>query len=393
MNILSVKHLVFAIFCIIQFVFCQSGKMDMNGLANKLVTVNAAIKEGEIVLISGSVRDYELLEDIAIQVRKIGAFPLITLNSGRLYRSGFTEVPEKFDLQKDVLSEKLIEIIDAQINVEISVEEGLLKDIDAERIAKQRKRSEEINMMWFKKKIKFLSLGNNLYPTETLAKRYNISVEELSDVFWKGINTDYEVIKNNAEAVSKKLKEGKTIQITTPSGTDLTAEIYGRPLIISDGIITEENIASGAANVAEYLPAGEIYFTPIKGKANGKVVVDKYFWEGKLIKNLTLTFKNGKLQTITADSDISRLKERYDKAGEGKDEFAAIDIGINPNVKIPEGTNMQAWMAEGMVTVGIGNNIWSGGDNNVGFSLFFHLLNTTLKIDGKPVVENGKLKL
>jgi hypothetical protein len=83
----------------------------------------------------------------------------------------------------------------------------------------------------------------------------------------------------------------------------------------------------------------------------------------------------------------------YDASGDGKDEFAFVDFGINPDVAIPAGSSMIAWMPAGMVTVGIGNNKWAGGDNESPFSLPLFLVNCTVTIDGKMIVENGKLKL
>ena len=54
---------------------------------------------------------------------------------------------------------------------------------------------------------------------------------------------------------------------------------------------------------------------------------------------------------------------------------------------------MVAWMPAGMVTVGIGNNTWVGGENNVGYSLALFLTGATVTVDGKIIVEKGVLKI
>src|SRR5688572_31821947 len=51
------------------------------------------VKAGDKVLIRGGVRDAALLEDIAIEARKLGAHPLITISSDRLVRRSYDEVP------------------------------------------------------------------------------------------------------------------------------------------------------------------------------------------------------------------------------------------------------------------------------------------------------------
>jgi hypothetical protein len=47
--------------------------VDMEQLANRIVTNVAGIKEGEIVFINGGVRDLELLEKPNTDVRKVAA--------------------------------------------------------------------------------------------------------------------------------------------------------------------------------------------------------------------------------------------------------------------------------------------------------------------------------
>ena len=87
------------------------------------------------------------------------------------------------------------------------------------------------------------------------------------------------------------------------------------------------------------------------------------------------------------------LKAQYDAAAEGKDQFAVVDFGINPNVKLPSSSLVGTWVPAGTVTIGIGNNIWAGGDNKTPYAYFVSIPGTTVTLDGKPIVENGQLKM
>ncbi len=51
---------------------------DHRSVAEKLVTQSAGVKQGDLVLIFGSDEDLPLLEDIAVEVRKRGASPLVS---------------------------------------------------------------------------------------------------------------------------------------------------------------------------------------------------------------------------------------------------------------------------------------------------------------------------
>ncbi|HKN78854.1 MAG TPA: hypothetical protein VJW16_06775, partial [Lysobacter sp.] len=88
---------------------------DLEQLAQRVVTQSAAVKEGEIVLISGRPSDAELLEDLAVNVRKVGAFPLVTYSSDRLAKRMFFDVPEKYDTQMDAVGSKLADMVDVNI--------------------------------------------------------------------------------------------------------------------------------------------------------------------------------------------------------------------------------------------------------------------------------------
>jgi leucyl aminopeptidase (aminopeptidase T) len=232
-----------------------------------------------------------------------------------------------------------------------------------------------------------------MYPTDWLAKRYGMSLDDLSKTFWGGVNVDYADLQTRGEQVKTALAAGNEIHITDAGGTDLKVRVQGRPYGVSDGIISPED-AKTPAGQSVFLPAGEVYVTPVPGTAEGKVVRALDYYEGKEINNLTLTFTGGKLTSITGSGPgFDLMKARYDAAGEGKDLFAAVDFGINSNVKLPADSKIATWVPAGTVTVGIGNNTWAGGDNKTPYGYFVSLPGTTVTLDGKPVVESGQLKL
>jgi hypothetical protein len=118
------------------------------------------------------------------------------------------------------------------------------------------------------------------------------------------------------------------------------------------------------------LPAGEVYTTPVAGSAEGKVVQTHTFFRGKPIDNLTLTVSGGKVTAMTGSgAGWADYKAAYDASTDPrKARFAFIDLGINPNVKLPANATIGSWVPAGAVTVGAGNNSWAGGDNTVPWS-------------------------
>ena len=307
---------------------------DMEQLAQRLVNQSAGVKENDIVQISGGVRDLELLENIATNVRKIGAFPFVTIDSDRMTKRSYADVPEKFDAQTPILGMKLADIVNVVITVDSSEAEALLADVPPARLAARGKASEAVGVQFRKNNVRTIEVGNGLYPTEWRAKRFDMSLDDLSKTFWEGVNVDYTSLQAKGEQVKAAIA-GNEVHITNPNGTDLKVRIQGRPVYVSDGVISPEDLKKGSPFVGVFLPAGEVAVTPVTGTAEGKVVVDRDFFDGKEIQNLTITFVAGKITSMTGSGPgFEAFKADYDARGPGKELFGFVDFGINPNVKL-----------------------------------------------------------
>ena len=365
--------------------------VDTGRVAATIVNQSAGIRPGELVLIQGGTRDQKLLEDLAIEVRKLGAHPLIAIGSDRLDRRLFVDVDEQFDSQEPMFFAQLTEFIDALITVDYGENVSNLADIPAKRRAEHAKASEKIAQKMLERGVVQVHLGNDLYPTKTLAMQFEVPYDKLAEIFWAGVNTDYDHLQVLGANIKDVLSKGRMLRITAPNGTDLTVEIARRSIFVSDGVVSSEDRYSAGPACQVWLPAGEVYFAPVPKTAKGTFVAETFFYEGNRIDGLTLKFSKGKLTSMTAKSDITALRKAYDAAPSERDWFGAIDIGINPAVKAPPGSRLVSWIGAGTISVGIGSNTWAGGDNAVPYGLYGHLLNGTLTVDGKKVVDNGRL--
>jgi leucyl aminopeptidase (aminopeptidase T) len=363
---------------------------DFKSVAAKVVNQSAGVRDGDIVLIYGTDEDLPLLEDIAIEVQKVGGDPLVTVNSTGFPRRIYDEVPAKYDSRSPELNLKLVEIIDVFITTE-SGEGRTMKGVPPERIAARGKAFAPVGQLMTKRNVRSVSLGNGLYPSEERAEQFGISRDELAGLMYGGVDADYGQLQSTGEQIRKTLAAGKELRITSADGTDLRVGIAGRPVQVSDGVISAEDRKKGGAAVSVWLPAGEVFLTPVAGSANGVVVADHLFYQGDRVDGLRLEVKGGKLAAMTAKSGLEALEQYYKVAGPGKDVFSVVDVGINPGIEVPEGGAVNVWSRAGAVTVGIGNNTWAGGDNRVNFALYPEIKNATLEVDGTAIVQDGKL--
>lgn len=363
---------------------------DHRSVAEKVVGQSAGVKEGDLVLVYGSDEDLPLLEDIAVEVRKRGGDPLVTVETSRLNRRMYDEVPAKYDSQTPEMNLKLAGMVDVIIGTEAG-EGRTMKGVPPERIAARGKAAAPVGALSRKRGVRTVILGNGLYPSAESAERLNISRDDLAGMMYGGVDADYAEIQATGDQVRKVLAGGKELRITNPNGTDLRVGIAGRPITVSDGIISAEDRKKGGTAISVWLPAGEVFLTPVPGTAVGTVISDQDVFQGQPIEGLRLEFKNGKLVSMTAKSGLDPLKAFYDAAGPGKDLLGVIDIGINSGVKVPQGSPIHVWSQAGTVTVTVGNNAWAGGDNAVNFGVPGYSSRSTVAVDGKVIVQDGKL--
>jgi leucyl aminopeptidase (aminopeptidase T) len=369
--------------------------VDFESLAQQLVHQNARVKENDYVLISGGASDIELMENIAVHVRKAGAFPIVRLTSDRMTLRTLVDVPEQYSAQPWRMDLKLAEFVNVRIEIESLTTGNLLGGVEPKRRDAWENGNEAAMAAYEKRNVRQVFVGNSLYPADWRAAQYGLSVDQLTATFWKAVHTDYAGLQATAEQIRKTLSAGNELHITNPNGTDLTVRIQGRPILVSDGIVSPDDERRGGAAATVWLPAGEVYLVPIAGTANGKVVQTRGFsgGTGKEIQDLTLTFEKGKVVAMTGQGEgFQDLTSRYDAAGAGKDAFAFVDFGINPNVKLSANAKTGTWVPAGTITVGIGANSWAGGENTLGFGQALFLPGSTATLDGKVIVENGELR-
>jgi len=371
-----------------------AGAPDFEAIANRVVTQVAAVKEGDVVFVSGSPRDMELLEDLATDSRKVGAFPLLTTGTDRMAKKYYEEVPEKYDTQTPDFDLKLATMPTVAISVDASESENALEGVSPTRLANVNKTQQPVGDVYQKRNVRTVEVGNGLYPTEWRAKRFGVATDTLAKTFWDAVNADYSGVQATGEKVKTMLSAGKELRITSPEGTDLKLKIDGRPFFVSDGVISPEDVQKGWPAVAVYLPAGEIYAAPVAGTAEGKIVIAQTFFRGKEIDNIAIIIIGGKVTSITGSgAGFEDWKKAYDAVTDpGKDMISYVDFGINPNLKIWPASKIGNWVQAGMVSIGSGNNTWAGGDNKASFDVGDHLPGCTVMLDGKTIIEKGEWK-
>lgn len=350
------------------------------------------VKAGDKVLITGSLRDAALLEDIAVEAMKVGAHPLITISSDRLVRRSYEDVAPTYDDVTSPVDLMLVNNFDVQISLDVSENEGLLAGVPVARRTARSKAGVPVTHAYHKRRVRSVNLGNGLYPTSSLSRRLAVPQEALATAFWRAASVSPALLRTKGEALQRAFAGDGIVTITAPNGTNISLKVDADLGFVSDGRLTPEKVKKGSAAAATYLPAGELIMPAVNSSASGTIVLDRVVWDGRLIRGLKLVFDKGLLTSMTAANDMSSLQERYDGASGAKNRFGFIDIGINEQTRLPVGSGRVVWTAPGSVVFGFGDNRGFGGANQSDFSFVAQLGGATMTVDGKAVITAGKLK-
>ncbi len=195
---------------------------DLQAVARNLVQA-VTIKSGDKVLISGSVRDAILMEHLAVETMKAGGQPLMTLQSERVQRRSYDEVPESYDTLSRTLNVAMINTFDAQITLDFAETEGLLAGVPEARRSARVKSFQPASDAFFKSKLRSVNLGNDLYPTATLSRRLGMPQDQLATAFWAAAAVSPATLRAKGEELRATFANARQVTLTHPNGTNLTS--------------------------------------------------------------------------------------------------------------------------------------------------------------------------
>ncbi len=205
------------------------------------------------------------------------------------------------------------------------------------------------------------------------------------EIMIRGMNADYKAIAKRSIKLKRILEQGKQIRVTAPAGTDISFEIAGRTAIASKGLFHNKGESGN-------LPTGETFLAPVEGTANGVFVVDGSFAGLGLIGhvNIRVEVEDGYAIKITGGRAANKLNAMLDKVGKEARNIAEFGIGTNDSAKL-SGILLEDEKVMGTIHIALGNNITMGGSVNVPLHVDGVIKKPTVWLDGKLLMDKGKL--
>ena len=355
--------------------------------AARIVNECLQVKTDEQVTIFTFDHTLGYAKDLALEVENANGVSVTIVQTNDFYWSLLKDVAESqfARRQKGLLA--LIDQTDAIIGLGGPKDPSHFATVPSERIAKFIQGFREMQDKTVERKIRTINLLVG-FVTEERAKTYGFDFNRWTRVVNDSLNVDHAEISRVAGRLAPMIEKGTNARITSPSGTDLRFNFKGRPAHVHDGILDKSDLERGT--LAETLPAGAIENAPDEDSANGTLVYDlPNALQGKMLRGLRFEFKNGRVVKYSAEQNQEVFGTGFDTATGDKDRFANVVIGLNPRAEhIGIFTDR---IVKGAVSVSIGNNSGIGGDNKDVFGYQGSMAKATLEIDGKRLVQDGRL--
>jgi leucyl aminopeptidase (aminopeptidase T) len=194
------------------------------------------------------------------------------------------------------------------------------------------------------------------------------------------LTADYLEIQKTMRRLERRVRNAKTVRLTSEMGTDVTFNVTRRDWITKDTGVCHRRSETTT------LPAGEIFVAPVEGSADGRLVIDAWFHE-RTPEPVTVVVKEGYASKVTSAAGAVHEMNRGGRDGRA---FGIVGLGINPNARVT-GTLLEDEKTLGAVHVGFGDNAAYGGTVRCGVRVDALFTKGTVEIDGKAIFERGAL--
>jgi leucyl aminopeptidase (aminopeptidase T) len=139
------------------------------------------------------------------------------------------------------------------------------------------------------------------------------------------------------------------------------------------------------------MPAGKAAITPEREKAEGVIVVDGSLGSLGMVRNpIELRIRNGNITKIFGGEEALFLRKTLRIHGKNTRCIAELGIGTNPNATLT-GESEEDEKTLGTVYLTLGNSMPDGSEDERHAPVNLILRKPSLKIDGRPIIENGTL--
>lgn len=247
------------------------------------------------------------------------------------------------------------------------------------------------NQEWYKRAAKAKIRGARMYlgrASPLAAERWQLDLERWQEELLRASLVSPEQMHRLGSKIGARLKTGKQVTVTHSNGTDLTFDLGKFPVQLDDALVDSTDLKVG--NNMATIPGGVVGVAIDHTSAEGTAVGNHTTYpDTGPVTGIQWTFEGGHLTDQSYESGGDALKAGFAKAPkDGRDRLGYISIGLNPELaNSPQMEDQEL----GAVLLAIGGNAFRGGKVKCPWGAWMVLTGADVKVDGRPLVEGGRI--
>lgn len=287
-------------------------------LSRNIVDYSIDVKDKEKVLITGPVESKKLIFALIKKIIEKGGIPFVKITDNSIQALLLEKTND--ERIKELVNHSKFEVdsYDSFINIRYITNDYEQINVNPSTRKKIGDASKKVDYIKINKR-KWVLLN---YPSTTDAYKAKMNITNYENYAFDVMTLNYREMEEMVKPLKELMEKTDRVRITGKN-TDLTFSIKKIPIIP----------CCGKAN----LPDGEIYTAPVKDSVNGTITynVDSPY-NGNIYRNVSLTFKDGKIIDAKCDGNNESLNEIFD-TDEGARYVGEFSLGLNPKIMHPMG--------------------------------------------------------
>ena len=358
---------------------------EYEALAKTVLRKALRVKAGENVIVETWNHGLPIATEFVYQIRALGARSLLTFEDEEAFWRSASTLPRAKQGKVGDHEWAAMKGADAYVFVTGPADIHRMREFREGYTGMTAYNSE-----WYDRAEKYRIRGARIglgYVTAQRAQAYGFDLEAWRRMMLDASSVDPAVLRRNGQRIQRLLSGKGHVVVTAPNGTHFEFDLAGRKAVLDAGVVTKELLDDGEGMVS--VPAGELSVLPDEKSGEGTIRFDRPIASfGRLMKGVTVAFDHGRVSKWSAAENEDILRPQWQKAKGGKDRLAGFEIGLNPAARTGY---LQDYLVAGNVYMAIGDSEEFGGKSTTDFYLASTLTGATVAIDGKAVVDGGKI--
>jgi leucyl aminopeptidase (aminopeptidase T) len=338
-------------------------------------------RPGELILIRDHAGDRAVLEEVMLAVEAAGSTPLPEITNPAYLTQLLTETDPAVLARWDARRREWLHATDRIVKLAGAPLDR--SQLSAAALQAWEGATDRLRAIEDERRVPSVLVA---LPVAGRAAALGLEPRELEEILLPALLTPAAELRAELERLIEAAGSAESLTVQTGNGCELRLRRGGRPWHADDGIIDDADRTSGS-HVAN-LPAGALYTTVVEGATEG----DLWLAEAGPAKEVLLHFEGGRVVDIDAREGEAEIAAIFDEASGESRRISHVGIGVNPRLHRSIGWVLVDEHIHGAFLVAFGENRYLGGENSSSLNVDFCSLDATVQVEGKILVERGRLR-